>query len=133
MNFIKNIFYILLIIVLWYLILVFLSPNMADSLWEKIWTSYINEDIRNFKSKLDFFSLDDKKWNIVEKVSDVWSWVIQARDIITNKITETKEDLDKTREAVNKTNENIQKTQESIDNTLNSVNDVQDSLKNIVQ
>lgn len=133
MNFIKNLAYILLILILWYMILVFVSPQKADSLWNFLWTMYINENLRDFKSKLDFFSLDDKNWNILQKASDVWSWVIQARDIITNKITETKTDLDKTREAVQKTNENIQKTQESIDNTLKSVNDVQDSIKNIVQ
>lgn len=129
----KNLFYIILIIILSYLILIFASPSVADNIWEQIWLKNINSQIRDFKTKLDFFSLDDKKWNIVEKVSEIWSWVIEARTIITDKITETKTDLDATREAVNKTNENIQKTQKSIDNTLKSIDEVQDSLKNVVQ
>lgn len=129
----KNLFYIILIIILSYLILIFASPSLADNIWEKIWLKNVNSKVRDFKTKLDFFSLDDKKWNIVEKVSEIWSWVIEARTIITDKITETKTDLDATREAVNKTNENIQKTQKSIDNTLKSIDEVQDSLKNVVQ
>ncbi|MDD4151190.1 MAG: hypothetical protein PHR68_01110 [Candidatus Gracilibacteria bacterium] len=129
----RNLFYIILIIILSYLILVFASPSAADNIGEKIGLKDINSQIRDFKTKLDFFSLDDKKGNIIDKVSEIGSGVIQARTIITDKITETKTDLDTTRQAVNKTNENIQKTKESIDNTLNSVQEVQDSLKNVVQ
>lgn len=129
----NNIFYTIVIVIISYLLLIFISPNLSDNIWDKLWIKYLNQDIRNFKSGLDFFSTDDKWWNVVEKVTEFQSWVIEVRDTITNKLTETKKDIDTTRKAVDDTNKNIQKTQESINATLESIDQVQTSIKKVAE
>lgn len=146
----KTTFYMLVIVIVSYILLVFISPSVADNIGDKLGIKDTNEQIRNFKSGLDIFSTNTSTWtsvenswtsatntgtwvNPLEQVTDLQWWVMQARDIITNKISETKTDLDDTRKAVDETNKNIQKTQDSINATLDSVNQVQTSLWKIVK
>lgn len=140
----KTTFYMLVIVIVSYILLIFISPSVADNIWNKLWILDTNNQIRSFKSGLDFFSTDDKKIKWADNLSNTWisqtwaatdlqGWVIEARQIITDKINETKTDIDDTRKAVDETNKNIQKTQESINATLDSVNQVQSSLWKIVK
>ncbi len=129
----NKVFYIVVIVIISYFLLIFVSPILADNIWDKLWIKHVNQEIRDFKSGLDFFSTDDKKWNVAWKVSDIQGGVIEARDIITNKIDETKTDIDATRKAVDETNKNIKKTQDSINSTLESIDQVQTSIKKVAE
>lgn len=144
----KTTFYIIVIIIVSYFLLIFISPSVADNIWSKLGILDTNKQIRDFKSGLDFFSTNTDSWatldstwtentatgiSTIEKVDTIQWWIIEARQIITDKISETKTDLDDTRKAVEMTNKNIQKTQESIDATLESIDQVQTSVQKVAQ
>lgn len=142
----KTTFYMLVIVIVSYILLIFISPSMADNIWDKLGIKDTNNKIRNFKSGLDFFSTSTNTWtttqtgtntstwaNPLEQVTDLQWWVMQAKQIITDKISETKTDIDDTRKAVDETNKNIQKTQESINATIDSASAVQSSLEKVVK
>lgn len=139
----KTTFYMLVIVIVSYILLVFISPSVADNIGDKLGIKDTNEQIRNFKSGLDIFSTNTSTWtstantstwvNPLEQVTDLQWWVMQAKQIITDKISETKTDIDDTRKAVDETNKNIQKTQESINATIDSASAIQSSLEKVVK
>jgi len=107
----KKLFSILILIVVWYLLLIFLAPNISDKIDSIIWLNGLTKEIKDIKSDLDKNSVSD--------LSDAYSWAIK-------KIDETKGKIDDIRSTANE----VEKTYNQVSDTVESVKKTVDNISN---
>lgn len=134
-NMLKKISLMLVIFIILYLLLVFKTPNEADTLWNK----ELNNLIRGFKSNLDKWSTNiptkDEFWNTI---SNTFSWAIKLKDDIASWIKNTKDTIDSVRATLswaentyNEAKDKIDEVKTFIDESGNKIDQVKDTLNDL--
>lgn len=128
----KNLLWFILLIVIIYIMLVFIKPQIADTIAWTLWIKNINESITNFKEKLDYVSTKiPTKDEVQNAYSGAKNTIWDIKDNIEN-IRETADDLENkynnTKEFINETGEKIEKAKQK----LNDIQKIWDDISNMV-
>ena len=135
LKFIKNIILLWLVVIIIYLLIIFISPNLASSLWKSLWLTSFNQKVLEFKKSLDdwtFFapiknSVDwviDKSWNGVLK--NTFSW--ELKDGFVWWLDSTKEKIDNVRTTISWAENTYKDVKTKYEKTKEIVNDVNDAV-----
>lgn len=112
----KKIISILIIIVVLYILVIFIKPELAKSIWETLWLTKFNDTVINLKKKLD-------NPNYTESWSS--NWTINK---IVNWIDSTKEKIDNVRETANWVKQKYEQTKK----VLNDVETLWNNISGLV-
>ena len=101
----------LVIIIVWYLLLVFFTPDISTRLDKMLWISGFSETLRWTKHRVDFVTTDG--------VNSVIQWATQFRDDARWVVDSTKDTIDTVREQAARAEDALSEAQESIENIRN--------------
>lgn len=133
MKFIKNLFWLFLIILVLYIVWLFIYTKEVKQVWDDLWLKDFNNFVLNFKWKID--ELQDI--NVENKIKEIENWVeefldtgtIYAKDLKwkLDKIRKWAEDLEKTynevKTQIDDTTKNLKEIWNKINETKNTIND----------
>lgn len=124
----KIILFILRVIVL-YILMIFSLPNLASSIWEKLWLLWFNNKVIKIKQNIDdFFTWVD----INESLKETKNSALEIKQNIDNNIKETQDKIDTIRENVDKTIKAIDDTKKTINETIKTTKELQESIVDII-
>jgi len=106
----KKILYAIIIIIILYVLIIFLYPDLAKSLWETFWLSKFNDNIIYLKKKLDNWSLKYNSSSI-----DSWNTVDKTINTVVEWLDTTKEKIDNIRETAKWVEEKYNETRKVLD------------------
>lgn len=125
----KKILWFILIVLICYIVFVFVSPENADNLWEKLWIKTFNEKIRSFKTTTDdiytnlpsqeeFKDLYEKTLSWAEKTkNDAIDWANKIKD----KVDDIRENLNDSKKKYEDLKDSVNKTQEQIEAWIDAI------------
>lgn len=129
MNFIKKIFLLLIIIWTSYMILIFLSSNIADWIWNIFWIKSFNERIR-----WNAWNINKLSNNIpdAEKIKEWYNKALikvkEYKKNIVNWIDQTKNTIDDFRVTMSWAEDTYNKAKWVLGDTIKSANHIKDTL-----
>jgi len=121
----KKILLIIFTIIIFYIISIFMFPNISNYIWEKFWLIKFNEKVILFKHKLDNFILNtDIDWKIIQTKDkavnikqNIDTNIDNFRDNLTdktNKMRDSKDDITNNIETLIDTKDNIINTLDNL-------------------
>jgi len=111
----KKILLSIFILFIWYILLIFIAPNIAWSIEKFLWINWFNTNIIETKEKLDKKSIN------IPSTDKLLSWAIDIKNTIINWANTTKEKIDTVRETLS-----------WVQNTYNDVKDWYNNTKTFI-
>lgn len=105
----------LLIFFVWYILLVFNSQNIANSIEKILWLDWFNKKIIDIKNYFD------TKVTNIPSTEKVISWALDLKNTIVEWATTTKEKID-----------SVRLTMSGVENTYNDIKDWYNSVKSFI-
>ncbi len=128
----KKFFSFLIIVILVYLMLVFVKPNISDTIGGFIGLKELNQKIRNLKSGLDKTATSDDLLkgysDTIESARDLKDQMFERSEDVKNKVDAVRSTLSWAEQVVNEAKDTV----DSVNKTLNDVNKLWESIKSIV-
>lgn len=124
-NMFKKILYTLIIIIVLYVLVIFIYPELAKSLWKTFWLSNFNDNIIYLKKKLDNWSIkydtsSSNSWNTVDKaINTVVEWLDTTKEHIDN-IRETAKWVEEKYNETKKVLDDVNKLWEWVSSMINT-------------
>lgn len=138
---IKKLFFIIVLILTLYIVLIFISPALADKIESTLWFEWLNEKIRTLKSSMDdtytnipskdqFLNTIDEVKNQAEiKTKDALDWVNEVK----NTIDWVRSTLSWAASTYSEIKWSIDETKTQIENSVTAIKDTADTINNIWQ
>lgn len=132
MKFIKNIFFLFIIIFVLYILGLFIFPEKVKNFWDSIWLSDFNNLVLELKNKSDSWI-----WTDLD-IKNLWSWVTEALDTATNYAKDIKSKVDSVRSTAswishtyNEVKTQVETTKKALDDANTKVQEIRNSIENV--
>lgn len=125
----KKIILIILIIIVCYTLSIFAFPIKSDFIWEKIWLTNFNQEVRKIRDDFnDFITNFDLIW----KYKNTKNQAVDIKNNIENQIQDTKNKIEEVQKQVDETQKAIEDTTNSINNSVDKLNNLKNSVWDII-
>lgn len=125
----KKILAFIFLIVWIYILLIFISPVVANNIWEKIWLLNFNNNLIETKKGIEDFIVN---FDLVWKISETKKDALEIKQNVETQVQETKQKIETIQTNVDKTAKAIDQTTKAVNETVNSLNELQKSIWDVV-
>lgn len=142
---IKKIFFIIILVFTLYIVLIFISPALADKIESSFWFEWLNNKIRTFKSGMDdTYTNIPSKEQLLDTIDEVKKWAETKTKDALDSVNQVKNTLDDVRVtlswaastyseikwSIDETKIQIENSVTAIKNTADTISDVSQSINN---
>lgn len=138
---IKKIFFIIILVFTLYIVLIFISPALADKIESSFWFEWLNEKIRTLKSNMDdTYTNIPSKDQLLDTIDEVKKWAETKTKDALDSVNQVKNTLDDVRVTLSWAASTYSEIKWSIDETkiqietwVNTIKDTADTISDVSQ